>query len=102
MTGCNFSFGDLSNTCLKECELTNNRMIDVLLHNCDLSGADLSGSDLNGMIGTGIDLSGADLRGASFNTLDPRRMSLTGVTMGLTQGLRILDTLEIIIDPDAT
>ena len=101
MTGCNFSFGDLSNTCLNECILSGNRMIDVLAHNCSLAGADLSGSELSGLTGSGLDLAGADLRGASFNTLDPRQVNLTGVRMGLSQGLAILDRLEILIDPEA-
>ena len=101
MADCNFAFGDLSNTCLKECVLVNNRMIDVLAHNCSLVAADLSGSDLRGLSGKGLDLSGADLRGASFNTLDPRQIPLAGVRMGLAQGLQILDSLEIVIDPQA-
>jgi fluoroquinolone resistance protein len=102
MTNCNFAFGDLSNTYLKDCVLTGNRMIDALAHNCSLSGADLSGSDLNGLTGQGLDLSGADLRGARFNTLDPRQVNLAGVRMGLAQGLAILDQLEIVIDPDTS
>lgn len=101
MTDCNFAFGDLSNTYLQGCVLTNNRMIDVLAHNCSLADADLSGSDISGLTGQGLDLSGADLRGASFNTLDPRRVSLAGVRMGLAQGLQILESLEIVVDPEA-
>ena len=101
MTGCNFSFGDLSNTCLNECVMTGNRMIDVLAHNCSLSGADLSGSELSGLSGSGLDIARADLRGASFNTLDPREVNMAGVRMGLSQGLAILDRLEIVIDPEA-
>lgn len=101
MTNCNFAFGDLSNTYLHECVLTGNRMIDVLAHNCTLTAADLSGSDLNGLAGQGLDLAGADLRRASFNTLDPRQINLAGVRMGLTQGLALLDRLEIVIDPEA-
>jgi uncharacterized protein YjbI with pentapeptide repeats len=100
MHRCNFSFGDLSNTFLRNCTLTENRMIDALLDHCDLSGADLSGSDLNGASGAGLLLEGADLRRASFNTLDPRRVSLASVTMGLPQGLQILQTLGILVDPD--
>lgn len=101
MHGCNFAFGDLSNTYLKECVLTDNRMIDVLANHCCLADADLSGSDLNGLTGQGLDLSGADLRRASFNTLDPRRVDLTGVRMGLAQGLQVLASLEIVVDPEA-
>lgn len=101
MTDCNFAFGDLSNTYLNECVLTGNRMIDVLAHNCTLTGADLSGSDLTGLTGQGLDLAGADLRAASFNTLDPRQVNLAGVRMGLAQGLAVLDRLEIVIDPEA-
>ncbi len=101
MTGCNFAFGDLSNTQLNDCVLTGNRMIDVIAHNCSLTGADLSGSELSGLTGSGLDLSGADLRGASFNTLDPRQVNLAGVRMGLSQGLAILERLEILIDPEA-
>lgn len=101
MHGCNFAFGDLSNTYLKECVLTDNRMIDLIAHNCCLADANLSGSDLNGLSGRGLDLSGADLRGTSFNSLDPREVTLAGVRMGLPQGLQILDTLGIVVDPDA-
>ena len=101
MADCNFSFGDLSNTYLKGCTLTGNRMIDAVLSNCVLAEADLSGSDLNGIVGSGVDLTGADLRNTSFNTLDPRRTTLKDVKMGLSQGLQILRALEIDIDPDA-
>lgn len=101
MHGCNFAFGDLSNTFLRECVLTDNRMIDLIAHNCCLADADLSGSDLNGLSGRGLDLTGADLRRTSFNSLDPREVTLEGVRMGLPQGLQILDALGILIDPDA-
>jgi uncharacterized protein YjbI with pentapeptide repeats len=101
MHGCNFAFGDLSNTYLKGCVLTDNRMLDLIAHNCCLADANLSGSDLNGLSGRGLDLTGADLRRTSFNSLDPREVTLEGVRMGLPQGLQILQTLGIVIDPEA-
>jgi len=98
MDHCNFAYGDLSNTFLKACRLTNNRMVEALLHNTVLDGACFTGSDLCNISGKGLRLVGADLRGASFNNLDPRRLDLTGVQITADQALLLLAPLGVAID----
>jgi len=101
MTGCNFAYGDLSSTFLKGCVLTDNRMIEAVLHETTLDEAVLSGSDLSNVSGRGLSLRGADLRGAVFNSLDPRRVDLDGVRISLEQTLCLLEPLGVIVEPDA-
>ena len=101
MEHCNFAYGDLSNTNARGCALTDNRMVESVLNNCTLENADLTGSDLCNISGHGMDLTGADLRRTTLNNLDPRSINLTGVTVGLSQALAILDTLGVVIDPEA-
>jgi fluoroquinolone resistance protein len=102
MDQCNFAYGDLSNTFLKACTLTNNRMIEALLHNTILDDACFTGSDLSNVSGKGMSLAGADLRGASFNNLDPRQLDLTGVRITPDQALLLLAPLGVAVDmPDA-
>jgi fluoroquinolone resistance protein len=95
MDHCNFAYGDLSNTFLKACRLTNNRMVEALLHNTVLDQACLCGSDLSNISGKGMSLAGADLRAASFNNLDPRTLDLTGVRITPDQGWMLLATLGL-------
>ena len=98
MDHCNFAYGDLSNTFLKACTLTNNRMVEALFHNAMLEEVSFAGSDLSNISGKGMSLAGADLRAASFNNLDPRELNLTGVRMTPDQGLLLLATLGLDID----
>jgi len=98
MSHCNFAYGDLSNTYLKGCKLTDNRMVEALLHNCLLDGALFTGSDLSNISGRGMSLKGADLRGATFNNLDPREIDLDGVKITLEQTLWLLAPLGVEVD----
>ena len=100
MRHCNFSYGDLSNVFLKGCELTDNRMIDMQLHNASLEDVTLNGSDLSNVTGTALSLRGADLRGAIFNNLDPRNIDLEGVRITLEQCLQLLEPLGVIVTLD--
>ncbi len=97
--GCNFAYGDLSNTYLKGCALTDNRMIEALLDNACLEAVDFTGSDLSNIHGKGMSLVGADLRGAIFNNLNPRDIDLTGVRITLDQALWLIDPLGVVIEP---
>ncbi len=99
MHGCNFAYGDLSNTYLKGCALTDNRMIEALLHNACLEEVDFTGTDLSNIQGKGMSLVGADLRGAMFNNLNPREIDLTGVRITLDQALWLLDPIGVVIEP---
>lgn len=102
MDHCNFAYGDLSNTFLKSCTLTHNRMVEVLLHNTVLDQVRFNGSDLSNMSGKGMSLVGADLRGAIFNNLDPRELDLSEVSITIDQALLLLAPLGLVIDvPDA-
>ena len=56
MRHCNFAYGDLSNTYLNGCELTDNRMIEMQLHNTVLTEVLFRGSDLSNVSGSGISL----------------------------------------------
>ena len=98
MSNCNFAYGDLSNTFLKGCKLTDNRMVEALLHNCVLDDAVFTGSDLSNISGRGMSLKGADLRGATFNNLNPREIDLYGVQITLEQTLWLLLTLGVEVD----
>ncbi len=98
MDHCNFAYGDLSNTFLTACRLTNNRMVEALLHNTVLDRVCFDGSDLSNVSGKGMSLVGADLRGASFNNLDPRKLDLSGVRITADQALLLLAPLGIVID----
>ena len=99
MDHCNFAYGDLSNTFLKACTLTNNRMVEALLHNTVLDQVCFSGTDLSNVSGRGMSLAGADLRGASFNNLDPRELDLSGVQITPDQGLTLLAVLGLAVEP---
>jgi len=99
MTACNFAYGDLSNTWLKACVLTDNRMIEVLLDNTVLDEATLTGSDLTNARGRGLSLKGADLRGARIGGLDPRRIDLTGARITPEQALSLLEPLGVVVEP---
>jgi uncharacterized protein YjbI with pentapeptide repeats len=101
MRHCNFAYGDFSNTYLKGSELTDNRMIEVVLNNTVLEDAVFTGSDLSNAQGKGISLKGADLRGAIFNRLDPGNIDLTGVRITLEQTQYLLEPLGLIISADA-
>lgn len=98
MRHCNFAYGDLSNTYLRGCELTDNRMIEMQLHNTVLTEAVFRGSDICNVSGSGISLRGADLREATFNNLDPRTIDLEGVQINLEQALVLLEPLGVIVD----
>lgn len=98
MSHCNFAYGDLSNTFLKGCKLTDNRMVEALLHNCVLDDAVFTGSDLSNISGRGMSLKGADLRGATFNNLNPREIDLDGVQITLEQTLWLLIPLGVEVD----
>jgi fluoroquinolone resistance protein len=97
MHHCNFAYGDLSNVYLKGCTLTDNRMIEMQLHNASLEEVILNGSDLCNVTGTALSLQGADLRGAIFNNLDPRHIDLEGVRITLEQSLQLLEPLGVIV-----
>ena len=99
MADCNFAYGDLSNTFLKGCTLTDNRMIEASLNNACLEEVDFSGSDLSNIHGTGMSLVGADLRGAVFNNLNPRDIDLTGVRITIDQALWLLGPIGVVIEP---
>jgi uncharacterized protein YjbI with pentapeptide repeats len=98
MDGCNFAYGNLANTVLSGCRLTDNRMIEAILDNARLDGADLRGSDLSNAHGRGMSLGGADLRGATINNLDPREIDLTGVRLDPTQALALVAALGAIVE----
>ena len=98
MTDCNFAYGNLSNTYLKSCRLTNNRMIEAVFHNCALDEAELRGSDLCNISAQALSLIGADLRDTTFNNLNPKNIDLSGVRVGLEQAMQLLEALEIIVE----
>ncbi|MEM7080456.1 MAG: pentapeptide repeat-containing protein [Pseudomonadota bacterium] len=100
MNHCNFSYGNLANTYLVGCALTDNRMLEACLDYCDLSDADLSGSTLHNLSGRGMTLTGVDLRGAQFNTINAARIDLSGVKIYTSQVADILSPLGIEISPD--
>jgi fluoroquinolone resistance protein len=97
MRHCNFAYGDFSNTFLKGSELTDNRMIEVILTNSVLEDVVFTGSDLSNAQGEGLSLQGADLRGALFNRLDPASINLSGVRITLEQTRYLLEPLGVII-----
>lgn len=97
---CNFSYGNLSNTYLAHCTLTENRMLEACLDYCDLSDADLSGSMLHNLSGRGMTLRGVDLRGAQFNTINAAQIDLTGVKIYTGQVADLLQPLGIEISAD--
>lgn len=98
MTGCNFSYGNLSHCFLKGAVLTENRMIEVLAHNTVLDEACFDGSDLSNLSGRGMSIRGADLRGARFNNLNPREIDLSGVRITVEQAPWLLDALGIVLE----
>jgi len=100
MHHCNFAYGDLSNVYLRGCALTDNRMIEMQLHNACLEDVILNGSDLSNVTGTALSMKGADLRGAIFNNLDPRNIDLEGVRITLEQSLQLLEPLGVIVTLD--
>lgn len=97
MDHCNFAYGDLSNVYMRGCTLTDNRMIEMQLHNASLDDVVLNGSDLSNVTGTALSMKGADLRGAIFNNLDPRKIDLEGVRVTLEQSLQLLEPLGVIV-----
>jgi fluoroquinolone resistance protein len=101
MRHCNFAYGDFSNIYLKGSELTDNRMIEVILDNTVLEDVVFTGSDLSNAQGKGISLQGADLRGAVFNRLDPGKINLNGVRITLEQTQFLLEPLGVIISAAA-
>jgi len=100
MTGCNFAYGNLSNTFLKGCKFIECRMVEAAIHNCVLDDVTFTGSDLSNVSGTAVSLKGADLREALFNNLDPRKIDMTGVRITPAQTLWLLEPLGVIVEPD--
>ncbi|MEE8079356.1 MAG: pentapeptide repeat-containing protein [Pseudomonadales bacterium] len=100
MKGCNFAYGNLSNTFLKGCNFVECRMIEAAIHNCVLDDATFTGSDLSNISGTAVSLKGADLREAIFNNLDPRKIDMTGARITPAQTLWLLEPLGVIVEPD--
>jgi len=100
MRGCNFSYGNLANTYLAGCTLSECRLLEACFDYCDLTDADLRGSELHNIAATGVTLEGADLRGATFNNINPREIDLTGVRIYYSQLSLLLEPLGIVIESD--
>lgn len=97
---CNFSYGNLANTYLSGCTLTNSRCLEACFDYCDLSDADLSGSELHNINAVGLSIHGADLRGCSFNNINPREINLEGVRIYFSQLAALLEPLGVIVEDD--
>jgi fluoroquinolone resistance protein len=97
---CNFSYGNLANTNLVGCTLSNVRCLEACFDYCDMTDADLSGSEFHNINAVGLSIQGADLRGCSFNNIDPREIDLTGVRIYFSQLAALLEPLGIIVEDD--
>ncbi len=100
MRGCNFAYGNLANTYLVGCTLSECRLLEACFDYCDLTNADLSGSELHNISASGVTVVGADLRGASFNNLNPRDVDLHGAKIYFSQLSMLLDPLGVIVEDD--
>jgi|TARA_B110000483_G_scaffold98434_1_gene120723 fluoroquinolone resistance protein len=100
ITDCNFSYGNLSNTFLVGCKLSNNRLTECLLDFADLSDADLSDSEMFNVSARNCKLKGADLRGASFNNLDLKSLDLEGVRLYYNQLPALVDSLHLSLEEE--
>ncbi len=97
---CNFSYGNLANTHLATCTLTDNRLIEACFDYCDLTDADLRGSELANISAVGLTLIGADLRGCTFNNINAQDINLHGVRIYHNQLAALLEPLGIIVEDD--
>ena len=95
ITDCNFSYGNLSNTFLVGCKLSNNRLTECLL---DFS--DLSDSEIFHISARNCKLKGANLRGASFNNLDLKSLGLKGVRVYYSQLPALVNSLRLLLEKE--
>ena len=100
MQHCNFAYGNLANTYLAGCTLTDCRLVEACFDYCDLTEADLSGSEFHNISAVGLTLKGADLRGCSFNNINPRDINLAGVRIYFSQLTALFEPLGIIVEDD--
>lgn len=100
MQSCNFSYGNLANTYLAFCTLSDCRLIEACFDYCDLHEADLSGSELHNISAVGVNITGADLRSCTFNNINPREIDLSGVRIYFSQLAALLDPLGVVVEDD--
>ena len=100
MQQCNFSFGNLSQCYLNNCEISDSRLLEACFDYTDLSEATLTNNNLHNLVATGLEIWGADLSGSEFNNLNPQHINLDQVTMTPEQLTMLADCVGIVVNFD--
>ncbi|ODP96353.1 fluoroquinolone resistance protein [Salinivibrio sp. SS3] len=101
ITGSNLSYANLAQACLEKCELFENRWIETHFLGASLKEADLSGGVFSSDVWGQFSVQGANLCHAEIDGLDPRKVDLSGVKIADWQQSQLLESLGLIVFPDA-
>ncbi|PSW22240.1 Qnr family pentapeptide repeat protein [Photobacterium sanctipauli] len=99
ITRCNLAYADFEDVKLEECELFENRWTGANLVGASFKGSDLTNGEFSQEAWGQFDLTGANLSHVDLTGLDPRRVSLDGVTICDWQQAQLLEPLGIIVLP---